>query len=245
MDNVIRTNNMAPLEKISGNLVYQEIKDEDFEDPSLPKLLKTYQYALEYLYAKQSKLDQANKKLNIEYNQLINQSFEIEEKLKKEKKNKALNKQQHQNQQQHQPNQNIFPKSEYSFNGQLYANNISLHNQNCSKNVQRINKINTNNTYFYNRYNPSTNSLFKPNRDPQLLKYFSPYKIQNPNAQYINHRHSMSYNNLVQSNNQPLKQYIQIKNTQRQPDRNKYKVIPTGERRTKKHKTKKYQKFIE
>ena len=85
LDNVIRTNNMAPLEKISGNLVYQEIKDEDFEDPSLPKLLKTYQYALEYLYTKQSKLDQANKKLNIEYNQLINQSFEIEEKLKNNK----------------------------------------------------------------------------------------------------------------------------------------------------------------
>ena len=142
-------------------------------------------------------------------------------------KRPSFNQNQSQNdiQRQHQPNQNIFPKSEYSFNGQLYANNISLHNQNCSKNVQRINKINTNNTYFYNRYNPSTNSLFKPNRDPQLLKYFSPYKIQNPNAQYINHRHSMSYNNLVQSNNQPLKQYIQIKNTQRQPDRNKYKVI--------------------
>ena len=93
LDNVIRTNNMAPLEKISGNLVYQEIKDEDFEDPSLPKLLKTYQYALEYLYAKQSKLDQANKKLNIEYNQLINQSFEIEEKLKNNKEKINKNKQ--------------------------------------------------------------------------------------------------------------------------------------------------------
>ena len=129
-------------------------------------------------------------------------------------------------QRQHQPIQNNFPKSEYSFNGQLYTNNISLHNQNCSRNVQRNNKINTNNTtYFYNRYNPSTNSLFKLNRDPQLFKYFSPYKAQNPNTKYINHRHSLSNNNIVQSNNQPLKQYIQIKNTQRQPDRNKYKVI--------------------
>ena len=36
-------------------------------------------------WAKQSKLDQTNKKLNIEYNQLINQSFEIEEKLKNNK----------------------------------------------------------------------------------------------------------------------------------------------------------------
>ena len=143
-------------------------------------------------------------------------------------KRPSYNQNQSQNdfQRQHQPIQNNFPKSEYSFNGQLYTNNISLHNQNCSRNVQRINKINTNNTtYFYNRYNPSTNSLFKLNKDPQLYKYFSPYKAQNQNTQYINHRHSLSNNNIVQSNNQPLKQYIQIKNTQRQPDRNKYKVI--------------------
>ena len=92
LNNVIRMNNITPLEKISGNLIYQEIKDEDFEDPNLPKLLKTFQYALEYLNAKQTKLDQVNKKLNIEYNQLINQSFEIEEKLKINKKQITKNK---------------------------------------------------------------------------------------------------------------------------------------------------------
>ena len=62
LNNVIRMNNITPLEKISGNLIYQEIKEEDFEDPNLPKLLKTFQYALEYLNAKQTKLDQVNKK---------------------------------------------------------------------------------------------------------------------------------------------------------------------------------------
>ena len=92
LNNVIRMNNITPLEKISGNLIYQEIKEEDFEDPNLPKLLKTFQYALEYLNAKQTKLDQVNKKLNIEYNQLINQSFEIEEKLKINKKQITKNK---------------------------------------------------------------------------------------------------------------------------------------------------------
>ena len=85
LDNVIRSNNITPLENISGNLIYQEIKEEDFEDPNLPKLLKTFQYALEYLYTKQTKLDKTNKKLSLEYNQLINQSFEIEEKLKSNK----------------------------------------------------------------------------------------------------------------------------------------------------------------
>ena len=79
---VIKTNNITPLEKLCQNLIYSEIKDEDYEDTNIPKLLRTFQYALEYLNEKQSKLDQTNKKLEIEYNQLINQSYELEEKLK-------------------------------------------------------------------------------------------------------------------------------------------------------------------
>ena len=96
LDNVIRTNNITPLENISGELIYQEIKDEDYDDQNLPKLLKTFQYALEYLFAKQTKLDQTNKKLNTEYEQLIQQSIEIENKLKINKneitKKKAMKK---------------------------------------------------------------------------------------------------------------------------------------------------------
>ena len=82
---IIKTNNILPLEKISQNLIYSDIKEEDYEDKNIPKLLKTFQYALEYLNEKQSKLEETNQKLDIEYNQLINQSYELEEKLKKNK----------------------------------------------------------------------------------------------------------------------------------------------------------------
>jgi len=83
---VIKTNNITPLEKLCQNLIYSEIKDEDYEDTNVPKLLRTFQYALEYLNAKQSKLEQTNNKLDLEYNQLINQSYELEERLKLNKR---------------------------------------------------------------------------------------------------------------------------------------------------------------
>ena len=91
LKNVIKTNNIIPLEKLSQNLIYSEIKDEDYEDQNIPKLLRTFQYALEYLNEKQSKLEETNNKLNIEYNQLINQSYELEEKLKINKREIAKN----------------------------------------------------------------------------------------------------------------------------------------------------------
>ena len=92
LNDIIKTNNIKSLENISGYLIYQEIKEEDFEDPNLPKLLKTFQYALEYLNAKQNKLVKTNEKLHLEYEQLINQSYEIEKKLKINKKNITKNK---------------------------------------------------------------------------------------------------------------------------------------------------------
>ncbi len=91
LKNVIKTNNIIPLEKLSQNLIYSEIKDEDYEDQNIPKLLRTFQYALEYLNEKQSKLEETNNKLNIEYNQLINQSYALEEKLKINKQEIAKN----------------------------------------------------------------------------------------------------------------------------------------------------------
>jgi hypothetical protein len=83
---VIKTNNITPLEKLCQNLIYSEIKDEDYEDTNVAKLLRTFQYALEYLNAKQTKLEQTNNKLDLEYNQLINQSYELEERLKLNKR---------------------------------------------------------------------------------------------------------------------------------------------------------------
>ena len=92
LDNMLRMNNIKPLKDISDELIFGEIRDEDFEEPNLPKLLKTYQYALEYLKAKSKKIKKTNEKLHIEYEQLINQSFEIEKKLENNKKEISENK---------------------------------------------------------------------------------------------------------------------------------------------------------
>ena len=167
------------------------------------------------------------KGINNEYNHIFNnnQNLSQSNSINQILKRSSFDKTQFQNdiQRQHQSIQNIYPKSEYSFNGQTFSNNISLQNQNYSQNVQKINKINTNNTYFYNRYNPSSSTLFKPNKEPQLPQYFSSYKA--PNSTFFSHRYCHSQNNLIQSNSPSLKQFIQIKNPQRQAERNKYKVI--------------------
>ena len=83
---IIKTNNMKPLEDKSHELIFSEIKDEDYNDQNTPKLLRTFQYVLEYLSEKQSKLVETNEKLDLEYNQLINQSFRLEKILKENKK---------------------------------------------------------------------------------------------------------------------------------------------------------------
>ena len=91
LNGIIRTNNMEPLEKIAQNLIYSEIKAEDYEDGNAPKLLQTFQNAIEYLFAKQSKLESTNKNLDIKYHELINYSYTLEEELEKNKKQIARN----------------------------------------------------------------------------------------------------------------------------------------------------------
>ncbi len=85
INKVIKTNNLYPLEKLAENLIFSEIKEDDYEDKCIPKLLKTFQYALEYLNTKQNRLEKVNNDLEIEYNQLINDSYSLEETLKNNK----------------------------------------------------------------------------------------------------------------------------------------------------------------
>ena len=40
IDKIIRTNNISLLLNKSNDLIFKEIKDEDFNDPNIPKLLK-------------------------------------------------------------------------------------------------------------------------------------------------------------------------------------------------------------
>ena len=83
---IVETNNKTPLESISRNLIFSEITDNDFNDKTKAKLFSQFQYAIEYLNAKVSKLELVNKRLDTEYNILINNSYKLEEQLKLNKK---------------------------------------------------------------------------------------------------------------------------------------------------------------
>ena len=85
--NIIRTNNVGSLENFAENLIFGDVEAENFEDKNLVKLIKTFQYALEFLNSKQNMLETTNQSLENDYNQLRNDSFALEAKLKE---NKAL-----------------------------------------------------------------------------------------------------------------------------------------------------------
>ncbi len=85
LNNVIKTNNIMPLEQFAENLIYADINPDDYEDKNLVKLIKAFQYGLEYLYKKQNDLDKQNETLANEYNELINESYDIERRLKENK----------------------------------------------------------------------------------------------------------------------------------------------------------------
>ena len=85
--NIIRTNNIGSLENFAENLIFGDVEAENFEDKNLVKLIKTFQYALEFLNSKQNMLETTNQSLENDYNQLRNDSFALEAKLKE---NKAL-----------------------------------------------------------------------------------------------------------------------------------------------------------
>ena len=85
LNNIIKTNNIMPLEQFAENLIYADINPEDYEDKNMVKLIKTFQYALEYLNNQQNELENANSILENDYNQLINESYSLEERLKTNK----------------------------------------------------------------------------------------------------------------------------------------------------------------
>ena len=87
INNIIRTNNVGSLENFAENLIFGDVEAENFEDKNLVKLIKTFQYALEFLNSKQNMLETTNQSLENDYNQLRNDSFALEAKLKE---NKAL-----------------------------------------------------------------------------------------------------------------------------------------------------------
>ena len=80
---IIKTNNVMSLEKFAENLIYADPDEFEFNDPNMSKLIKQFQYSLEYLNNKQNEYDNINNVLENNYNQLINDSYILEERLKK------------------------------------------------------------------------------------------------------------------------------------------------------------------
>ena len=66
--NIIRTNNISSLEGFAENLIFADIDSENFEDKNFTRLIKTFQYSLEYLNSKQNMLETTNKRLENDYN---------------------------------------------------------------------------------------------------------------------------------------------------------------------------------
>ena len=83
---IIKTNNVMSLEKFAENLIYADPDEFEFNDPNMSKLIKQFQYSLEYLNNKQNEYDNINNVLENNYNQLINDSYILEERLKKNKR---------------------------------------------------------------------------------------------------------------------------------------------------------------
>ena len=124
--------------------------------------------------------------------------------------------------QKHQSFQYKYPKSIDNIDEHIYKNNTSFQNQKLKNNAPKSNNYNSNNYNNNNKYTSTSNSLWKENKNPQLLKYFSPNRISKP--QYMSHNYCQSQNSLNIPNS-PYKQFILIKSPQRQDEKNRFKVI--------------------
>ena len=112
-----------------------------------------------------------------------------------------------------QQTQSNYPKSEYSYNGQIYSSNITLPNSNMNRSKQY------NNNYNY-KLNTITGPIWKERQ--KLLKKYQTY---NPKNQYTNHNHSVNQKYLIQPLEPQTRQFIQIKSPKRQLEQNNFKVI--------------------
>ena len=88
IESMIRTNDLTPLENYLENLIFSTIDENDLQivpEPNILKLIKTYQYILEYLLYTQQKLENENKILETNYTQLVQEAMNKENILKDNK----------------------------------------------------------------------------------------------------------------------------------------------------------------
>ena len=88
IDLLIRNNDIAPIEEFIENLVFSNIEDNDMQvipESFILKLLRTYQYIIEYLMFTQQKVESDNKSIEIQYNTMISDAANKEVKMKENK----------------------------------------------------------------------------------------------------------------------------------------------------------------
>lgn len=88
LDGMVRNNDLSPLEAYLENLIFSNVDENDMQivpETSFVTLVRMYQYILEYLLFTQQKLENDNKVLESNYNQLINDAMAKENLLKENK----------------------------------------------------------------------------------------------------------------------------------------------------------------
>jgi hypothetical protein len=103
IESMIRNNDITPLETYLANLIFSSVDENDLQivpETSVLKLIKTYQYVLEYLLHTQQKLENENKVLETNYTQMVHEAMTKEgvlkdnktiiKSLKKEKREKEM-----------------------------------------------------------------------------------------------------------------------------------------------------------
>jgi hypothetical protein len=88
IDGMVRNNDLTPLENYLDNLIFSTIDENDLQivpEPSILKLLRIYQYTLEYLLYSQQKLEGENRIIETNYNQLIQDIMAKDNALKENK----------------------------------------------------------------------------------------------------------------------------------------------------------------
>ncbi len=89
IDSIIRNNDIAPLEDYIENFVYSIIEDNDLQclpEHLILKLLRNYQYIVEYLMFTQQKVENDNKVFETHHNNMISESKSNEQKMMENKK---------------------------------------------------------------------------------------------------------------------------------------------------------------
>ena len=88
IESIIRSNDLSPLENYLENLIFSSVEESDLEqlpDGYIVKLIKIFQYIMEYLLYTQQRLENENRTLESKYTLLVNESYNIEATLKENK----------------------------------------------------------------------------------------------------------------------------------------------------------------